>query len=64
MTPVDAVSAILRKLSEQMGRQVALPDGTRLSIRPRVGVAGYDKETAGTYPKLYAELVKSWQAAA
>ncbi len=63
MTPLDAVPAILRKLAGQMGRQVALPDGTRLSIRPRVGVAAFDKETAGTYPKLYAELVRSWQAA-
>lgn len=63
MTPLDAVPAILRKLAEQMGRQVALPDGTRLSIRPRVGAAGFDKETAGTYPKLYAELVRAWQAA-
>ncbi|MBW8888659.1 MAG: hypothetical protein JF616_12960 [Fibrobacteres bacterium] len=64
MTPLDAVSAILRKLADSMGRQVALPDGARLTIRPRVGVAGFDKETAGTYPKLYAELVRSWQAAA
>jgi hypothetical protein len=58
------VPAIVRKLQGQMARQVALPDGTRLSIRPRVGAAGFDKETTGTYPKLYAELVKSWQAAA
>jgi hypothetical protein len=64
MTALDAVPAIVRKLQGQMARQVALPDGTRLSIRPRVGAAGFDKETTGTYPKLYAELVKSWQAAA
>jgi GGDEF domain-containing protein len=64
MTAVDAVPAILRKLGEQLARQVALPDGTRLSIKPRVGVAGFHKETAGTYPKLYAELMRSWQASA
>jgi GGDEF domain-containing protein len=63
MTGLDAVPVILRKLQEQLARQVALPDGTRLSLKPRVGRAGYDKETTGTYPKLYAELVKSWQSA-
>jgi GGDEF domain-containing protein len=63
MTDIGAVPVILRKLQEQLARQVALPDGTRLSLRPRVGVAGYDKEKTGTYPKLYAELVKSWQSA-
>jgi GGDEF domain-containing protein len=63
MTGLDAVPVILRKLQEQLARQVALPDGTRLTLRPRTGVAGYDKEKTGTYPKLYAELVKSWQAA-
>jgi len=63
MTAMDAVPTILRKLQEQLARQVALPDGTRLSIRPRMGVAAFDKEATGTYPKLYAELAKSWQAA-
>lgn len=63
MTGLAAVPVIQRKLQEQLARQVALPDGTRLSLKPRVGVAGYDKEATGTYPKLYAELVKSWQSA-
>lgn len=63
MTGLDTVPIIFRKLQEQLARQVALPDGTRLSLKPRVGSAAYDKETTGTYPKLYAELVKSWQAA-
>ena len=63
MTGLDAVPAILRKLQDSLNRQVALPDGTRLAIRPRTGAATFDKEATGTYPKLYAELVKSWQAA-
>ena len=63
MTAMDAVPSILRKLQDQLARQVALPDGTRLAIRPRVGTAAFDKETTGTYAKLYAELARSWQAA-
>lgn len=63
MTPVSAVPAILRKFQDQLTRQAALPDGTRLSIRPRAGVAAFDKEKTGTYAKLYAELAKSWQGA-
>jgi diguanylate cyclase len=63
MTPVSAAPAILRKFQEGLNRQVALPNGTRLLIRPRAGMAGFDKDTTGTYAKLYAELVRSWQAA-
>ena len=63
MTGLAAVPAIQRKLQESLNRHVALPDGTRLAIRPRSGKATFDKEATGTYAKLYAELVKSWQAA-
>ena len=64
MTKLEAVPSILKKFHENLIRQVALPNGTRLQIRPRCGIAGFDKDNANTYPKIYAELVKSWQAAA
>jgi hypothetical protein len=64
MTKLDAAPIIVKKLQETMNRQLALPNGTRLAIRPRCGLTAFDKETVNTYPKIYAELVKSWQSAA
>ncbi|HKP96801.1 MAG TPA: hypothetical protein VJ385_13670 [Fibrobacteria bacterium] len=63
MTRLDAAPTIVKKFQENMNRQVALPNGTKLSIRPRCGMAAFEKESANTYPKIYADLVKSWQAA-
>ncbi len=63
MTRLDAAPTIVKKFQENFNRQVALPNGTRLSIKPRCGLATFEKDTANTYPKIYAELVKSWQAA-
>jgi hypothetical protein len=63
MTTIDSVPRIIRKFQDNLNRQVALPDGARLAIRPRCGLAAFAKETTNSYPKIYAELVKSWQAA-
>ena len=63
MTTLEAVPSILRKFNDNLNRQVALPNGTRLAIRARTGVAGFDKDALNTYPKMYGELVKSWQGA-
>jgi GGDEF domain-containing protein len=62
MTTVDMAPRIIRKFQDNLNRQVALPNGARLSIRPRCGLAAFDKDTTNNYPKIYAELVKSWQA--
>lgn len=63
MTKADTVPIIVKKFQENLNRQVALPNGTKLNIKPRCGAATFEKETANTYPKIYAELLKSWQAA-
>ncbi|MDB5106937.1 MAG: hypothetical protein JWP91_4626 [Fibrobacteres bacterium] len=63
MTTLDATPKILKKFQDNLNRQVALPNGTRLSIRPRCGLAAFDKATLNNYPKIYAELVRSWQGA-
>lgn len=63
MTTLEGVPPIVKKFSENLSRQVALPDGSRLSIRPRIGMAAFDKENLSTYQKIYAELQKSWQGA-
>lgn len=63
MTTIESVPRIIRKFQDNLNRQVALPDGARLAIRPRCGIAAFVKETTNSYPKIYAELVKSWQAA-
>jgi GGDEF domain-containing protein len=63
MTTLEAAPRIIKKFQDNLNRQVALPNGTRLSIRPRCGLAAFDKQTTNSYPKIYAELVKSWQAA-
>jgi hypothetical protein len=63
MTTLETVPTIIKKFQDNLIRQVALPNGARLSIKPRCGIAGFDKEAANTYPKIYSELVKSWQAA-
>ncbi len=62
MTTLETVPAILRKFGENLNRQVALPNGTRLTIKPRTGMAAFEKDLLNTYPKIYAELVKSWQS--
>lgn len=61
MTTLDGVPAIVKKFSEHLSRQVALPDGSRLSIKPRTGMAAFEKENLNTYQKIYAELLKAWQ---
>ncbi|HLP40538.1 MAG TPA: hypothetical protein VK465_03440 [Fibrobacteria bacterium] len=61
MTKVDAVPVIVRKAQEQLTRQVALPDGSRLAIRPRCGLAAFDKAGLNSYQKLYAEWTRTWQ---
>lgn len=63
MTTLDGVPPIVKKFSGNLSRQVALPDGSRLSIRPRIGMAAFDKESLNTYQKIYAELQRSWQGA-
>ena len=63
MTTLEAAPRIIKKFQENLNRQVALPNGTRLSIRPRCGLAAFEKNSTNSYPKIYAELVKSWQAA-
>lgn len=62
MTPIQATQNIVRKYRENLTRQLALPDGTRIWVRPRCGVAGYDKDKTGTYSKIFAELTRTWQA--
>jgi GGDEF domain-containing protein len=61
MTKADAAPAIVRKLHEHLTRQVALPDGSRLAIRPRCGLAAFDKAGLNSYQKLYGELTRTWQ---
>lgn len=63
MTTLEAAPRIIKKFQDNLNRQVALPNGTRLSIRPRCGLAAFEKNSTNSYPKIYAELVKSWQAA-
>ncbi len=63
MTKVESVASILKKFQENLNRQVALPNGTRLVIRARCGISGFDKDLANTFQKIYGELVKSWQSA-
>ena len=62
MTRPEQTPAIIKKFQDNLSRQVALPDGNRLYIRPRYGIAAFDKETANTYQKIYAELMRSWQS--
>ena len=63
MTTLDVAPRIIKKFQENLNRQVALPNGTRLAIHTRCGLAAFDKAGTNSYPKIYAELVKSWQAA-
>ncbi len=62
MTPLSSTGSIIRKYRESLTRQLAMPDGTRIWVRPRCGTAGYDKEKFGTYAKIFAELMRTWQA--
>jgi hypothetical protein len=62
MTTLDAVPSIVKKFSEHLTRQVALPDGSKLTLKPRTGTASFEKDTFNTYQKIYAELMRAWQA--
>lgn len=62
MTPVNATQPILKKFRESLTRQIALPDTSRIWVRPRCGVAGFDKDKLNSYPKIYNELMRTWQA--
>jgi hypothetical protein len=62
MTVADAATIIIKKIRDRLTRQVALPDGTRAWIRPRCGIATFDKDRVNTYQKLYQELNRHWQA--
>jgi hypothetical protein len=64
MTTLDAIPSIVRKFQENLTRQVALPNGAKLWIKPRCGAAAFDKDVINTYQKIYAELSRSWQGAA
>ncbi len=61
MTQAADLTPVLKKYRDHLNRQVALPNGQRIWIRPRCGVASFDKENLNSYPKIYQELVKSWQ---
>ena len=51
MTTLEGVPSIVKKFSENLSRQVALPDGSRLAVKPRIGTAAFDKENLQQLPE-------------
>jgi len=62
MTPLESIQPILKKIREGLTRQIALPDGGKIWVRPRCGTVGFDKDKTNTTAKIYSELLRTWQS--
>lgn len=59
---LEANSAVVvRKIREHLGREVALPDGQRVWVRPRLGVSSFDHSQADGLKEIMNKLSSKWQ---
>jgi len=50
-----------RKIRERLGREVALPNGERTWVRPRLGVASFGQTESDGLREIMARLSQNWQ---
>ena len=52
---------VTKKIYEHMGREVVLPDGKRVWVRPRLGVASFGQSEPDGLREIMARLSQNWQ---
>jgi hypothetical protein len=52
---------VVKKIRERLGREVALPDGKRLWVRPRLGISSFDHSESDGLKEIMAKLSQKWQ---
>jgi hypothetical protein len=52
---------VVKKIRERLGREIALPGGERLWVRPRLGVSSFDHSESDGLKEIMAKLSQKWQ---
>lgn len=52
---------VIRKIREKLGREVVLPNGERVWVRPRMGVASFGQSDSDGLREIMARLLHIWQ---
>lgn len=52
---------VMKKIREHMGREVVLPGGERVWVRPRLGVASFGQTESDGLREIMARLSQNWQ---
>ena len=52
---------VMKKIRERLGREVALPGGERVWVRPRLGVASFGQTESDGLREIMARLSQNWQ---
>lgn len=61
MTVEPNAQFVARKIRERLGREVALPTGDRVWVRPRLGVAAFGQTESDGLREIMARLSQNWQ---
>jgi len=61
MTVEANATLVARKVRERLGREVALPTGDRVWVRPRIGVASFGQTESDGLREIMARLSQNWQ---
>ena len=52
---------VVKKIRERLGREIALPSGQRLWVRPRLGLSSFDHSESDGLKEIMAKLSQKWQ---
>jgi hypothetical protein len=52
---------VVKKIRERLGREIALPEGGRLWVRPRLGLSSFDHSESDGLKEIMAKLSQKWQ---
>jgi hypothetical protein len=61
MTVEEGLDSVLRKIRDRLAREVALPDGSRAWVRPRLGWASFDHSEQDGLKEIMSKLSQKWQ---
>lgn len=52
---------VVRKIRDRLGREVALPGGSRMWVRPRLGLSSFERSESDGLKEIMAKLSQKWQ---
>lgn len=61
MTVPENLGPIVDKIRQNMQREVAMPDGSRVWVRPRIGQAAFDRADGAGIREVMAAVSQKWQ---